>query len=238
MFRRFLLLLLIALLAAVANAQSSSDKTNEYRVTLVDSRPLNNRISLFTYFGYINSPDKTTRSLYISPPGIIYRPNKSWEFWLGMFAILNNNTGGSNTFEARPLIGAKYYIPNNKKVHLFNFTRYEYRLIYHDSYTESIPRIRDRLGAEFPLRQDNAWKPGSYYGLADAEGFYRLDDHFLQTVRVRAGIAYILNEDWRFEFIYHAEFTGTADNSPHYSGNIFRLNIKLSLPQNGIRDHL
>ena len=135
----------------------------------------------------------------------------------------------------RPLASVKFYVPNEKKLNLFNFTRFEYRSIHQNGATNAIPRLRNRLGLEAPFTQARAWTPKTWYGLADVEPFWRLDDGYLERVRVRGGIGYILSKTWRTEFIYHAEFSGGLGEPKKYTDNIFRLNIKLSLARRGQR---
>ena len=77
--------------------------------------------------------------------------------------------------------------------------------------------------------------PQTWYGLADVEYYDRLDDKYLERYRIRGGVAYVLNKTWRAEMIYHAEFTGGNGVQKGYTNNIWRLNIKLSLPRRGER---
>ena len=59
-------LLSLLVFAAPASAQDN-DITNEYRATLVTSKPVSDKVVLFTYLGYVNSPDKDVKTLYYSP---------------------------------------------------------------------------------------------------------------------------------------------------------------------------
>ena len=52
---------------------------------------------------------------------------------------------------------------------------------------------------------------------------------------MRGGVGYILNHSLRAEFIYHAEFSGAKGQPKNYTGNIWRLNFKLTLPRRGKR---
>lgn len=228
-------LLAILTLSASAAAQTNDDITNEYRVTLVTSRPVSEKAIWFVYLGGVNAPDKGVSTLYYSPPGIIYKPKPWMELWAGLFGLYNNNKNTTNSWELRPLAGVKFYIPNDAQLNLFNFTRYEFRFINQNHYTQSIPRLRNRVGAEIPLSREKAWTPKTFYVFTDIEPIWRLDDKFLQLLRVRGGIGYILNKTWRAEFIYHAEFSGAKGGPKNYTGNIWRLNLKLNLPRRGDR---
>lgn len=223
-------LLSLLVFAAPASAQDN-DITNEYRATLVTSKPVSDKVVLFTYLGYVNSPDKDVKTLYYSPPGVIFKPKPWMELWAGLFGLYNSNKNAPNSWELRPLTGVKFYIPNSKKLNLYNFTRYEYRFINQNNNTTSMPRFRNRVGIEAPLAKgEKAWTIKTFYALGDVEPIWRLDDKNLQLVRLRAGAGYILSKKFRVELIYHTEFSGDPKS---YTGNIWRLNFKLNLPRRG-----
>ena len=216
-------------------AQTSNDVTNEYRLTLVTTKPVSDKVILFGYLGVVTAPDKQVKTLYYSPPGVIYRAKPWLELWGGMFGLYNNNKNASNSWELRPLGGVKLYVPNNKKINLYNFTRYEYRFINQDHHTKTQPRLRNRVGIEVPLSK-NAWTPKTFYALGDVEPIWRLDDKYMSLFRIRGGLGYILNKTWRAEFMYYAEYSRSSKTGPmSYTNNIWRMNIKLSLPRRGKR---
>ncbi|HEY5810451.1 MAG TPA: DUF2490 domain-containing protein [Povalibacter sp.] len=88
-------------------------------------------------------------------------------------------------------------------------------------------RFRNRLGVEFDLGESRN-KPGSWYGLADAEVFYRFDHDLSDLMRLRAGVGLTVNEHVRVELIYHMQFTRSAGESFDWTENIYRLNVKVS----------
>jgi hypothetical protein len=224
---------LAAILVPLVTAQSpNTDVTNEYRLTLVTSKPMTDKLIMFGYLGLVKAPDKGVGTLYYSPPGVIYKPRPWMELWAGMFGLYNNNETTSNSWELRPLGGIKFFVPNDKKINLYNFTRFEERLVNQDHNWKDIPRLRNRVGIEVPFTRAKAWTTKSFYGLADIEPIWRFDNPSLQLIRVRGGVGYIFSKTWRAEFIYHAEFTGDPKD---YTGNIWRLNIKLNLPRHGQR---
>jgi hypothetical protein len=240
---RFVVVCVLALAASAprpASAQStgtSDSIDNEYRVTLVMTRPAAERekVIFFGYLGAVDSPDKQVQSLYVSPPGLIIKPKKWAEIWLGLFCVYNSNKGKDNSLELRPLTGLKLYVPNHANVNLYNFTRFEYRSVRQSGSTKNTPRLRNRTGVEVPFTQAKAWAPKTWYGLADVEYFYRLNEGYLERYRIRGGVGYILSRTWRAEMIYHAEFTGGNGEAKAFTNNIWRLNIKMSLPRRGQR---
>ena len=225
-------LLLLALLAPLAAQAQSPDITNEYRLTMVITRPVTDKAIMFGYLGVVRAPDKSVGTLYYAPPGLIYRPKPWLELWAGVFGLYNNNQLTSNSWELRPLTGIKFFVPNHAKINLYNFTRFEERFINQDHDWTTIPRLRNRVGIEVPFVPSKAWTPKSFYWLADVEPIWRFDNPSLQLVRVRGGVGYIFNKTWRAEFIYHSEFSG---DPKEYTGNIWRLNLKLNLPRRGQR---
>jgi hypothetical protein len=241
--RGLVVVMVLAVSAAVprsASGQSADPPesiANEYRATLVMTRPAAERekVIFFAYLGLVDSPDKQVSSLYYSPPGLIIKPKPWAEIWGGMFGIYNRNKGKDNSWELRPLTGLKLYAPNRAHINLYNFTRFEYRSVHQSGSTTSTPRLRNRSGLEVPFTQEKAWAPATWYGLSDVEYFYRLDDEYLERYRIRGGVGYVLSKTWRAEFIYHAEFTGGNGVHKAYTNNIWRLNIKLTLPRRGQR---
>ncbi|MBK6427846.1 MAG: DUF2490 domain-containing protein [Blastocatellia bacterium] len=219
--------------ATAGFAQNGAPVKNEYRGTLVTSIPITRKLILFQYLGIVTNPAKHVITYYYSPPGVIYKPKPWIELWAGMFGLYNNNAAKENSWELRPLAGVKFYVPNDRKLTIFSFTRYEYRSIHRsESGTkESIPRVRTRLGIEAPLvPKERAWTPKTPYVLADVEPIWRLDDGYMETLRLRAGIGYVFNPTWRAELIYHTQWTATKDATLSYTDNIWRLNFKLTLP--------
>ncbi len=63
-----LCLLTIFLFSTHATAQPDENITNEYRATLVTSKPVSDKVILFQYLGYVNSPDKRCRRFTIRHP--------------------------------------------------------------------------------------------------------------------------------------------------------------------------
>jgi hypothetical protein len=55
-------LLVILTFAAPATAQTSNDITNEYRATIVTSKPVSDKVILFAYLGVVKAPDKSVRA--------------------------------------------------------------------------------------------------------------------------------------------------------------------------------
>jgi hypothetical protein len=183
-----LLLAIALLMMATMCAISQEDPliTNEYRFTQLVTRPINDKVVLFTYSGYTRSPEKAFHSVYASPPNLVFIP-KSWvEIYAALIVVYTDNKTGGDSWEFRPITGVRFYLPNTKKLNIFSWTRYENRLILQNHNMISIPRLRNRFGIEAPLAKgDKKWAPKSFYMLADVEPIWRLDEKRLQVFRVR-----------------------------------------------------
>jgi Protein of unknown function (DUF2490) len=239
--RKFLypanVLLVIAIFSTHAAAQ---DKNiwNEYRPSVIAATPINEKVILFQYNVLIYAPEKKLTTIGVTLPGVTYRPlahngKGTWlEMWAGTLFAWTDNYQTTNSFEIRPVAGVRTFVPNLKKVNIINFGRYEYRAFHEGDKTTSQPRFRDRISIEIPLAKgDKRWAPKTYYVAADVEPFWRLDDKFMEKVRYRGTLGYIVRKRLALEFIYHAEFAGSKDQPKKFVGNIWRVSIKFLFPR-------
>ncbi len=235
-------LALISLLAAspVTRAQED-DISNEYRVTLFPFHPIKDKLTGFGYLGYVKNPDADLQSYYLGWPGLNYSLRSWLQIWGGLIGIYTDNESAPNKLELRPFTGVKLFLPNEAKINVYNFTRFEFRdtkdLEAHS--WSAVWRTRSRFGVEAPLApRARAWQPGTWYGVADVEGFYQAGKDAWDPVRVRFGPAYIVNDRVRIEAIYHAQYTRPEPGGPlDHTDNIFRLNVKIGLSR-GLLDAL
>jgi len=232
-FATWLLMLFILIVAALPARGQDEARGNEYRLTLFPYHRISDKVTGFGYLGYVNNPDKNYQTFYVGWPGVNYTINKSVQLWAGLVFTYTNYENSSDKLELRPFIGVKLFLPNKAKWNIYNFTRYEYRAIQ-DSDTHdwtNTSRLRSRFGVEFPFAsRDRAWQPKTLYGIVDIEPYYRFDRNEVDPLRIRAGIGYVLDDRFRFELIYHAQFTHPDSSSGlKFTDNIFRLNIKIGL---------
>ena len=213
-------------------AQDDGPIGNEYRLTLFPYYRLTTNTTGFGYLGYVNNPEKDSQVFYLGK-GVNHFLTPAVQLWGGLISTYTDNELEADNLELRPFAGAKFFLPNKIKWSIYNFTRYEYRALQnletHD--WNNYSRIRSRFGVEFPLSsRAKAWQPKTWYALADVEPYYRFDKNMVDPLRVRGGIAYIVSDRVRVEFIYHAQFTRpTGSSGLEYTDNIFRLNIKLAM---------
>lgn len=225
--------LLVLVIFSVRVPAQDQNIWNEYRPSLVFAMPVNEKWIAWQYNVLVYAPEKKLTTLGVTMPGITYRPKATkgdggWiELWAGLLFTSTDNYHTSNAAEIRPVVGARAFVPNLKKVNIFNFGRYEYRAFFQDNKTTSQPRFRDRTSIEIPLAKgEKRWSPKTFYTVADVEPFWRLDDGFLEKVRVRGTVGYIVKKRIAVEMIYHAEFAGAKGEPKKYVGNIWRLNLK------------
>jgi hypothetical protein len=224
------LLLLLALWPA--RARATDDENNEYQLNVNAHVRLTDRFSSFGDFGYYRQPDDYSKYRF-GWPGLIYRATAWLQLSGGLDAYFTENYESADTLELRPFAGVKLFVPNQAKISLYNYTRYEYRnlenLDTHD--WSGYGRIRSRFGVEFPLTsRARAWAPKTFYALSDVEPFYRFDRNEWDPVRVRGGLGYVVNDRFRLEMIYTAQFDRSDPGQPlEYNNNIIRLNLRIGL---------
>jgi len=229
-----------SLLSCMAVYGQSDQVTNEYRVTIFPFHPITENLSGFGYLGYVNNPQSDYSIYYLGYPGVSYTVRPWFQMWAGVLGIYTNNQGKQDTFELRPFVGPKFFIPNKRKMNLYNQTRFELRNTYshgtHDWTYKT--RVRSRFGAEIPMTSlAKAWKPRTFYGLVDVEPFWQTGSGF-NMIRFRAGLGYVTHDSIRIEFIYHTQWgQSSGSDSLVYNQNIFRLNIKVGL-KHGLLDRV
>lgn len=225
------------LLFAISSLRAQ-DVANQYRLTLFPHHPILGNLTGLGFFGYANNPEERSSTYYVGWPAFNYKANSWLQIWGGFNNRYIDNKDAADEFELRPFIGPKFFLPNEWCWNIYNFLRYEYRDTLNTDTGDwsASQRVRSQFGVEFPLtRGDRVWQPRTWYGLADVEVFYRFDDHTIDPVRARAGLAYILHDGVRLEFIYQAEFSRRNGGSLEYAENEFRLNIKIGLSEGILR---
>jgi len=233
-------LLLSLLIAPVLAVRAGSDnETDEYQFNVNPYHPLTDRMDLFSNLGYYQSSDYAKYRFGL--PGAIWHAETWLQLWGGLDSYYTDNHQSDDQLELRPFAGVKLFLPNEAKLQLYNFTRFEYRNFENVETGDwnGYGRIRSRFGLQVPLAsRAAAWKPKSFYAMADVEPFYRFDKSEWDPVRVRGGVGIILNDRVRAELIYTAQFSRSSPGSPlEYSEGMIELNLKIAL-RRGILERL
>jgi hypothetical protein len=210
------------------------DFSNQIRLNLSAHHEIVTNLTGFIHLNYFNDWDTAERTYELGWPGLVYAARSWLQFSGGLLTSYTDKDNSAKTLELRPSVGVKVFIPNDCKLHLYNFTRYEFRdtedLDTHQ-WTQ-VNRLRSRFGAEFPLSSlERAWQPRTWYALTDVEPFYRFDNDTFDPVRVRGGVGYVLSSRLRCELIYGAEFTHSNSGSLAFTENLIYLNIKIGLAE-------
>ena len=240
--RKYLYLANVLLVIAVLSTTVAAQEKNiwdEYRPSIIAAMPVNEKVILFQYNVLIYAPEKKLTTIGVTLPGVTYRPfakdgKGTWlELWAGTLFAWTDNYHTPNSFELRPVVGVRTYVPKLKKVNIINFGRYEYRKFFEaDKRSSEQPRFRNRVSIEIPLAKgDKRWAAGTYYTAADVEPFWRLDNKFMEKVRLRGTLGYVVKRRLTLEFIYHAEWAGSKGKPKNYVGNIWRGGIKFLFPR-------
>lgn len=237
MLRIWLLIGLALGLAAPLLAQTNNSVTNEWRITGFPNYPIKGNLSGFGYLGWVKNPDSDYSLWYGGFPGLVYTAKPWMQIWGGLLDIYTNNntrqTGKQDTFELRPFIGYKAFLPNNREWNIYNFTRIEFRQTYSHATHEwtNVERLRSRFGVEVPFASvERAWKVNTLYGLANVEPLYRFDRDEVDPFRAQVGLGYIPNARVRVELLYYANWGRVAPaNNLGFTQNIIRLNVKFGV---------
>lgn len=113
-----------------------------------------------------------------------------------------------NTFEARTMLGAKFYFTQGKRVETRATLRYEHRFFKGIDSTswEISNRIRLRAELVVPINKKTYYNDKMWYAIFDTEVFYVIDknvsERFANRTRTRLGVGYRLNYAYRFEILF------------------------------------
>jgi hypothetical protein len=135
-------------------------------------------------------------------------------------------------FSRRPILQVREQAPQRRIV-VRDLVRFESRNFYYtggDVEDEQTLRFRNRLEVLMPINKAGITDDGAAYWLADWEWFVPLDDaeeRFANRQRIRAGIGYRRNFNWRFEALYiWTRSRNTIDTGFSTNENIIDIRVK------------
>src|SRR5262249_36128032 len=150
-----------------------------------------------------------------------------FQIWTGLLSSYTVNQFKADQWELRPYVGAKIFLPNKRRMNLYNYTRYEYRCTQDRDNRDwsTSQRISNRFGAEIPLTSiEKAWQPKTFYLMADSELFFQFDKMAPNAWTVRGGVGYVTHDRLRLELTYSTRFDRKSADAPlEYDANVFRL---------------
>lgn len=185
------LLLLAAgtILPAAHASDPDPEIADQYRLTFELNARIATNFAGNGTFGFFANPDMENQTYRLEWPNITYLPTHWLHVSGGLLTQYTDNHDSSNELELRPFIGAKLFVPNNAKLTIFNYTRYEYRntenLATHD--WDQTSRIRSLFEIDVPFSsRERAWTPRTWFALAGAEPFYEFNKHDITELRLSA----------------------------------------------------
>lgn len=139
-----------------------------------------------------------------------------------------------STFEIREMLGTRIHITPNKRILTRLLVRFEQRnqLDKESEEWDNSHRARVRAETIIPLNKNSMYAGDKLlYSILDAESFMVVDknvkERFANRYRLRMGIGYRINYNFRFEFVYTLqESRNTIDGDYVTTENIFRFRLK------------
>jgi hypothetical protein len=154
-------------------------------------------------------------------------------------------TNDVHTTELTPRIGARFHLFSRaqrfrvveqaprRRIVLRDLVRVESRNYFYsggDDDSDSTIRFRNRLELLVPLNKERITDDGARYVVADWEWFLPVDDpdeRFANRQRIRAGLGYRRNFNWRYELLYiWTRSRNTIDEGFSTNENIFDVRVK------------
>ncbi len=169
-----------------------------------------------------------------------YYPTLSWafseniDFLGGLTFAYNFQEDAANTIELREMLGFRVHITPNRRILTRLLVRGENRNLQ-DTETKdwtSSNRLRMRGEALIPLNNPTMFnKDKLLYGIVDAEWFFAFDrdlnERFANRFRLRTGLGYRFNYNFRVEFIYsYQESRNQQDDANPVHDNIYRFRFR------------
>jgi Protein of unknown function (DUF2490) len=233
-------LLAFAALAALASLGRAGERSNDQNdVDVSVHHAIAGRLTGFGELEYRGIEASDSKNYACLWPGLTYTATTWLQFTGGLRSAYTDNTPNPDILELRPFVGVKVQCENRFKWNFYNYTRYEYRHLENlNAHTSTdYGRIRSRFAVEIPLCSTaKAWKPKTWYGLADIEPYYRLDTDTLDPVLLRAGLGYVLSGRFRAELLYQAQYARPSGGGPReVTANTVQLNVKIGLQEGLLR---
>ncbi|HEX5169124.1 MAG TPA: DUF2490 domain-containing protein [Cyclobacteriaceae bacterium] len=201
------------------------------------SYPFANRYLLENTASYqtLLSKEGKWRNLSISPVFEYVLIN-----WIDLLSEIpigyTNQTDGVSSFEIMPMVGARFYITQGKRIDMRFVLRYQvraFRQIEDDDWDYS-NRTRVRGEMFLCINGPNLFTDNLWYGFLDYEEFLvldqQLDERFANRRRARIGLAYRLNYKHRFELSYTRQTSRNEIEGDFTSGdNVIQAKYKMFL---------
>ncbi|MCK5699565.1 MAG: DUF2490 domain-containing protein [Cyclobacteriaceae bacterium] len=157
--------------------------------------------------------------------------------------LLMNNTQQTDTtelydsYEIRPWLGFRLHFNPNSKLMVSLLSRLEQRYLFYNNIetTQESIRLRNRLEFTYSINQPNFYQDKLWYVTLDGEWYFPLDENpgerFANQGRIRAGIGYRQNYNWRYVIVFMEQFSrNTIDEGFKSSNFIVDLRVHFFIP--------
>jgi hypothetical protein len=183
----------------------------------------------FVYSTVIGSP--RWRSVDYSPT-LEYALTQHVDLNVGGTIAYTAQTESYNTFELRPMLGARFHFTPNKRLLVRTYLRLEQRNFLNletDTWNQVL-RPRARFETIFPINRKRYYEDKLVYAIADAEFLFTHEDveeRFANRFRLRMGVGHRINYSSRLEFLYMIqESRNGIDEDYETSDHVFRFRYK------------
>ncbi len=175
---------------------------------------INDRTQIFGDVAYRTFFQEGTSTRVHVRPSIRYRPSDRWDFRAGIGLICEFRPEITNRFEIRPYQGVRYYIDPSDRLLMNLYLRVEQRIsiddLVEDNEVRFDLRFRLRLGGRYefinPISDSFWFIPYGFELFIPVNN--EITDFISEKSRLRTGLGYNANENWRFTFYLNLELDG------------------------------
>lgn len=228
--RNLLLLLLILTTFIVQGQQASKQVWNEYMFNIPFANLYNVELAA-TYSTTLESPKWRAMDLQVTPEWSI---TQHIDLMGGLLIGNTFQNQASTTVEIREMLGTRIHFTPHKRILTRLLLRLEQRNQLNQESEEWSNSTRTRVRAEtvIPLNKQSMYAGDKLlYSILDAESFFVVDqnvqERFANRYRVRIGMGYRINYNFRIEFVYTLqESRNTLEGNFDTTDHIFRFRLK------------
>ena len=211
------LLLLFTIAPFLSNGQDQNENYSQLWANFMLQKTFKNSIR---YFGTIGPrfllTDKSSWAQYELSQSAHY--NVIWNVdgiggLLLSYTQQTDTTNLYNNFEVRPWLGFRIHFNPNSKLMVSLFSKIEFRNLFYnnDESVQRSKRMRTRLEFTYSINQANFYQDKLWYVTLDGEWFLPIDENpderFANQARIRAGLGYRHNYNWRYVFVIMEQFS-------------------------------
>lgn len=221
----------ILLVNIQSHAQSSSEQTwFEYMLNYPFANSWNLEFA-GTYSTVLDQPKWRSLDFQLTPE---YSLTQNVDLMGALFIGKTFQNQELTTTEFREMLGARFHFTPNRRILTRLLIRFEQRNLKDDETDSWKKSNRSRVRAETltPLNKKTMFAGDRlWYLILDAESFIVLDqdvnERFANRLRIRTGIGYRLNYNFRFELMYTLQQSkNTIGEDFSTTDNIFRFRFK------------